>query len=59
MDSAIGTFLVGFPELTRVLAHIFLNYYMPVFQPIRWWRHIRAVHQLLEEIGWYDSNIDL
>jgi DNA polymerase III subunit beta len=25
---------------------------MPIFQPIRWWRHIRGVNQLLDEIGW-------
>jgi hypothetical protein len=47
----VNAFLGGYPEIARAIAHIRLNYYMPIFCPILWWRHIRAVNQLLDDIG--------
>jgi hypothetical protein len=47
----INKFLDGYPELARVIAHTWQNYCLPIFCPILWWRHVRAVNQLLEDIG--------
>jgi|HubBroStandDraft_6_1064221.scaffolds.fasta_scaffold181522_3 hypothetical protein len=52
-------FLDKHPTLARIRAHICLNYYLPVFRPIFWWRHTFAVNQLLEATGWIDIDPDL
>lgn len=48
---------VRHPRLARVVAHIQLNYYMPIFQPVMWWRHIIAINKLLDDIGWIDIDL--
>lgn len=47
-------FLEKHPTLARIKAHIYLDYYMPIFRPVFWWRHITAINQPLDDIGWED-----
>jgi hypothetical protein len=37
-----------------VIAKLRVDYYMPIFHPVRWWRHMTAVNHLLDDIGWID-----
>ncbi len=32
---------------------------MPFFRPRRWWNHVNAMNQLLDDLGWIDIDIDL
>jgi hypothetical protein len=59
IDSAIERYFNRHPKLARVLTLIYLNYYLPIFHPVFWWRVTKANNELLEELGWFDDDIDI
>jgi hypothetical protein len=38
----------------RLYAKAWLNFYFPFARPVLWWRHTKAINQLLDDIGWID-----
>jgi hypothetical protein len=48
----LHVFCMKHRALGRVVGHIQMNYYMPIFHPLLWWRHMRAVNELLDSVGW-------
>ena len=54
IDAAIGRFFDAHPTLARICANIWIGYCFPVVRPVSWWRHMSAVNELLDAVGWLD-----
>ena len=46
MQRLIEKFRDRYPRLGKVHAIIYLDYYLPIFHPIFWWRHTSAINAL-------------
>ena len=50
MHGLIEKFRDRYPRLAKVHAIIYLDYYLPIFHPIFWWRHTMAISALWQMV---------
>jgi hypothetical protein len=50
MQRLIEKFRDRYPRLGKVHAIIYLDYYLPIFHPIFWWRHTSAINALWQMV---------